>query len=121
MKTLEPDTDAMNDVSPVNDPDEEESVEEEKVVPVPIDDVPELPENMDKELVQPTARDDSDEFLKNHRGRRKKKDSFQGSHRHDRSPTPERRRSSRLRRNANLMDVLDPAKSKLDGKIEAHQ
>ena len=118
---LEPDTDAMNDVSPVNDPDEEEPTGEEKVVPVPIDDVPELPENMDEELVQPTTRDDSDEFLKNHRGRRKKKDRFQGSHRHDRSPTPERRRSSGLRRNANLMDVLDPVKSKLDGKIEAHQ
>ena len=64
MKTLEPDTDAMNDVSPVNDPDEEGSIEEKKVVPVSIDDVPELPENMDEELVQPITRDDSDEFLK---------------------------------------------------------
>jgi len=81
MKTLTLDTDVMNDVSPVNDPNEEESVEEEKVVPVPIDDVPELPENMDEELVQPTTRDDSDEFLKKHRGRRKKKDRFQGNHR----------------------------------------
>jgi len=92
MKTLTPDTDVMNDVSPA-----------------------------DEELVQPSTRDDSDEFLKRHRGRKKKKDRFQGSHRHDRSPTPERRRSSRLRRNANLMDVLDPVKSKLDERIEAHQ
>jgi len=121
VKTLTPDTDVMNDVSPVDNANEEESVEEEKVVPVPIDDVPELPENMDEELVQPSTRDDSDKFLKRHRGRRKKKDRFQGSHRHDRSPTPKRRRSSRLRRNANLMDVLDPVKSKLDERIEAHQ
>jgi len=108
MKTLVPDTDAMNDVSPVDGQNKEDSIEEEKGVPIPIGDVPELPENMDKELVQPTTRDDSDKFLKRHRGRRKKKNRFQGSHRHDRSPTPERRRSSRLRRNANLMDILDP-------------
>jgi len=118
MKTLMPDTDAMNDASPVDEQGEEDSIEEEKGVPVPINDVPELPK---KDLVQPTTRDDSDEFLKKHRGRRKKKNRFQGSHRHDRSPRPERRRSSRLRRNANLMDVLDPVKSKLDKRIEAHQ
>ena len=74
MKTLEPDTDAMNDASPDDVQNKEDSIEEEKGVPVPIDDVPELPENMDKELAQPTTRCDSDEFLKKHRGRRKKKD-----------------------------------------------
>jgi len=56
MKTLVPDTDAMNDVPPVVDQNEEDSVEEEKSVPIPLDDVPELPENMDEELVQPTTR-----------------------------------------------------------------
>jgi len=74
MKTLVPDTNAMNDVSPVDEQNEEDSIEEEKGIPVPIDDVPKLPENMDEELVQPTTRDDSDKFFKNHHGRRKKKD-----------------------------------------------
>jgi len=78
MKTLVPDTDAMNDMSPVDDQNEEDSVKEEKSVPIPLDDVPELPENMDEELVQPVTRDDSDDFLKNHRGRRKKKIGSRG-------------------------------------------
>jgi len=121
MQTLVPDADAMNDVSLIDEQDDDDSVEDEKDVHASIDDVPKLPENMDEELVQPMTRDDSDDFLRNHRYRRKKKDRFQGSHHHDCSLTPERRRSSRLCRNANLMDVLDPVKSKLDGKIEAHQ
>jgi len=62
MKTLVPDTDAMNDASPDDVQSKEDSIEEEKGVPIPVDDVPELPENMDEELVQPTTRDDSYEF-----------------------------------------------------------
>jgi len=62
MKTLEPDTDAMNDASPDDVQNKEDSIEEEKGVPIPANDVPELPENMDEELVQPTTRDDSYKF-----------------------------------------------------------
>jgi len=71
VKTLAPDTDAMNDASP----DDVQNKEDSKGAPVPINDVPELPENMDEELAQPTTRCDSEEFLKKHRGRRQKIDS----------------------------------------------
>jgi len=60
MKTLAPDTDAMNDISPDDVQNKEDSIKEEKGVPSPIHDVPELPENMDEESVQPITRDDSD-------------------------------------------------------------
>jgi len=80
MKTLVPDADEMNDASPIDDQDDDDSVEDEKGTPAPIDDVPKLPENMDKELAQPMSKADSNEFLKNNCHRRKKKDRKKSSH-----------------------------------------
>ena len=91
MKTLVPNDEAMNDVFPKDNAKDDDSVDTEIGRPIPIDDVPPLPENMDEELVQSTLEDDPKDFLQLNRGRRKKKDTFQGSHRHDRNPTPERR------------------------------
>ena len=120
MKTLAPDTDKMNDVTPpFEDQEDDSSVDTEIIEPEPIDDVPELPENMDEEMVNPLPKSEADDFLKSNRGRRGKKDQFQGSRRQGaKSPTPGTRRSDRLRSRANMMSVLDPVKAKLDGKIE---
>ena len=125
MKTITPDTDKMNDVSPDDLPpdleeDENRSIDSEEGEPAPIDDVPELPENMDEEYESSTQRDDAADFLNKSRGRRTKKDSLKGSHRNDRSPTPNRRRSARLnqKRNAKMMDSLDPVKSRIEARLE---
>ena len=118
MKTLEPDLEKMNDVSPPEAQDDDDSVTTTESVPLPIDDVPELPENMDEEFDNITTREDTEDFLEKNRGRRTKKDQFKGSHRDDRSPTPNRRRSSRIRRKAENMEILDPVKAKLDEKID---
>ena len=121
MKTLTPDLDAMNDVSPVEDQDDTSSVDTAEDVPASIDDVAKLPENLDKEMVQPLPEAKASKFLNTKRGRRTKKDRFQGSHQNERSPTPNRRRSSRLCRHVEMMDVLDPVKAKLDDRIDAHE
>ena len=116
MKTLVPDEEKLNDVSPPDNDDD--SVETEIGTPESIEKVPDLPENYDEEILNhPTEEEDPSEILKGKRGRRKKKDTFQGNHRSDRSSVPVRK-SSRLRRDANMWEALDPTKSKLDQEIE---
>ncbi len=119
MKTISPDTDAMNDASPpVEDQGDDDSVDTEVITPASIDDVPELPENMDEEMVNPTPDPEDTDFLSGKRGRREKTDQFKGSHRRgNRSPVSGLRRSARLRKEAHTMSILDPVKAKLDDKI----
>jgi len=116
VKTLVPDEEKLNDASPPDGDDD--SVETEIGAPELIEKLPDLPENCDEEILNhPTEEEEPSETLKGKRGRRKKKDTFQGNHRSDRSSTPVRK-SSRLRRDANVWEALDPTKSKLDQEID---
>ena len=115
VKTLVPDEDKLNDVSPPEGDDD--SVDTEIGAPDSIEKVPDLPENYDEELLNPTAEEDPSELLKGKQGRRKKKDAFQGNHRSDQSSIPVRK-SSRLQRDANMWEALDPTKSKLNQEID---
>jgi len=116
MKTLVPDEEKLNDVSPPDSDDD--SVDTEIGTPESIEKVPDLPENCDEEILNdPTEEEDPSEMLKGKQGRRKKKDTFQGNHRSDRSSIPVHR-SSRPPRDANVWEALDPAKSKLDQEID---
>jgi len=115
MKTLVPDEDKLNDVSPPEGDDD--SVDTEIGTPDSIEKVPDLPENYDEELLNPPIEEDPSYILKGKRGQRKKKDTFQGNHRSDRSSIPIRK-SSRLQRDANMWEALDPTKSKLNQEID---
>jgi len=116
VKTPVPDEEKLNDVSlPEGDDD---SVDTEIGAPEPIDELPDLPENSDEELLNHSNKEEEpSEVLKGKQGHRKKKDTFQGSHRRDQSSIPVRR-SSRPQRDANVWEALDPTKSKLDHKID---
>jgi len=115
MKTLVPNEDKLNHVSPPEGDDD--SVNTEIGTPDSIDKAPDPPENCDKELLDPPIEEEPAEMLKGKRGRRKKKDAFQGNHRSDRSSIPIRK-SSRLQHDANMWEALDPTKSKLDQEID---
>jgi len=116
VKTLVPDEDKLNDVPPPDNDDD--SVDTEVGTPEPIEKVPDLPENYDEEVLNhPAEEEEPSEILKGKRGQRKKKDTFQGNHRSDRSSIPVRK-SSRLQRDENMWEALDPTKSKLDQEIE---
>jgi len=105
----------LNDVPrPDNDDD---SFDTEIGSPESIEKVPDLPKNYDEEMLNPPAEEEPSKGLKGKQGRRTKKDTFQGSHRSNRSDAPVRR-SSRLHRDANMWEALDPTKSKLDHEIE---
>jgi len=94
MNTLVPDEEKLNDVSPPDGDDD--SVETEIGTPESIEKVPDLLENYDEEILNhPTEEEELSKMLKGKRGRRKKKDAFQGNHRSDRSSIPVRK-SSRL-------------------------
>jgi hypothetical protein len=114
MPTLTPDVEAMNDVSPpeVEADDDNDSVDSQASEPKELSDVDPVPPTWDNDIER-----DRSEMAFNH-GPREKKDTFQGSHRNDRSSSPKVRRSSRLKRNAKLMDIIDPIKFRYDGKIE---
>jgi len=100
VKTLVPDEEKLNDAPPPDGDDD--SIDTEIGAPESIEKVPDLPENHDEEILNhPTEEEDPSEMLKGKRGRRKKKDTFQGNHRSDRSSIPVRR-SSRLQRDANM-------------------
>jgi len=114
MKTLVPNEDKLNDLSPPEGDDD--SVDTKIGTPDSIEKVPDLPENYDEELLNPPIEEEPSETLKGKRGRRKKKDTFQGNHRSDRSSIPIR--SSRLQRDANMWEALDPTKLKLDQEID---
>jgi len=115
MKTLVPDEEKLNDVSPPEGDDD--SVDTEIGTQESIEKVPDLPENYDKEFLNPPIEEEPSETLKGKQGRRKKKDTFQGNHRSDRSSI-HIRRSSRLQRDANVWEALDPTKLKLDQEID---
>jgi len=115
VKTLVPNEDKLNDVSPPEGDDD--SVDTEIGAPESIEKAPDLPENYDEEFLNPPIEEEPFKTLKGKQGRRKKKDTFQGNHRSDRSSIPIRR-SSRLRRDANMWEALDPTKSKLDQEID---
>jgi len=115
MKTLVPNEDKLNDVPPPEGDDD--SVDTEIGTPEPIEKVPDLPENYDKELLNPPIEEEPSETLKGKWGRRKKKDTFQGNHRSDQGSIPIRK-SSRLQRDVNMWEALDPTKSKLDQEID---
>jgi len=90
MKTLVPDEDKLNDVPPPDNDDD--SVDTEIGTPESIEKVPDLPENYDEEVLNhPTEEEDPSEILKGKRGRWKKKDTFHGNHRSDRSSIPVRK------------------------------
>ena len=75
MKTIMPNTDAMNDVPPpVEDQEDDSSVDTEIITPEPIDDIPELPENMDEEMVNPMPESEVTGFLNSNHGCHGKKD-----------------------------------------------
>jgi len=114
MKTSVPDEDKLNDASPPEGDDD--SVDAEIGTPDSIDKVPDLPENYDEELLDPPIEEEPSDMLKGKRGRRKKRDAFQGNHRSDRSSIPIRK-SSRPQRDANMWEALDPTKLKLDQAI----
>ena len=65
----------MNDV--ITPAEDDDSVDTEVGTPVAIDEVPDLPENMDEEMLHPTIEEDPEEALKGIRGRRTKKDTYQ--------------------------------------------
>jgi len=116
MKTLVPDEEKLNDVSPPDGDDD--SVDTKIGTPESIEKVPDLPENYDEEILNhPTEEEEPSEILKGKRGRRKKKDTFQGNHRSDQRSIPIRK-SLRLRRDANMWEALDPTKSKLDQELD---
>jgi len=97
---------------------DDDSVETEIGAPESIEKAPDLPENYDEEILNhPTEEEEPSEILKGKQGRRKKKDTFQGNHRSDQSSIPVRK-SSRLQRDANMWEALDPTKSKLDQEID---
>ena len=123
MKTLEPNVDVVNDTSPRDDDSDSESIESEPKEPASIDDVDELPENADGEVDETPLDPEDRTQMYSHHGPRTKKDTFKGSHRRDRSPSPNRRRSPRLRDkiSASLMYVLDPIKSRYNDMMEALQ
>jgi len=100
MKTLVPNEDKLNDVSPPEGDDD--SVDTEIGTPDLIEKVPDLPENYDEELLNPPIEEEPSKTLKGKPGRRKKKDTFQGNHRSNQSSIPTRR-SSRLQRDANVI------------------
>jgi len=115
MKTIAPDDEKLNDAPrPDNDDD---SVDTEIGSPESIENLPDLPKNYDEEMLNPPFKEEPSKALKGKQGRRTKKDTFQGSHRSDRSDVPVHR-SSRLHRDANTWEALDPTKSKLDHEIE---
>jgi len=115
VKTIVPDDEKMNDVPhPDNDDD---SVNAEIGNPASIEKAPDLPENYDEEMLNPPVEEEPCKALKGKQGRRTKEDTFQGSHRGDRNDVPICR-SSRLQRDVNMWEALDPAKSKLDQEIE---
>jgi len=115
MKTIAHDNEKLNDAPcPDNDDD---SVDTKIDSPESIEKAPDLPENYNEEMLNPPAKEEPSKVLKGKRGRRTKKDSFQGSHRSDRSDAPVRR-SLRLHQDANMWEALDPTKSKLDHEIE---
>ena len=122
MKTITPDREKMNDVTPPDVSDEnsvDSSDSDREDPPKSIDDVEVIPDNMDDIVDSQTkSPKESEEFLNTKRGRRSKKDRFQGSHRNDRTTPTHVRRSSRLRREVKMMDVLDPAKFRLEQNIE---
>jgi len=114
MKTLVPDDEKLNDVSPPGGDDD--SVDTEIGTPESIEKVPDLPENYDEEILNhPT--EEEEPLFKGKRGRGKKKDTFQGNHRSDQSSIPIHK-SSRIRRDVNMWEALDPTKSKLDQEID---
>jgi len=115
MKTLVPNKDMLNDVSPPEGDDD--SVDTEIGTPESIEKAPDLLENYDEELLDPPIEEDPSNILKGERGQRKKKDAFQGNHRSNQSSIPIRK-SSRLQRDANMWEALDPTKSKLDQEID---
>jgi len=115
MKTPVPDEEKLNDVSPPEGDDD--SVDTEIGTPDPIEEVPGLPENYDEELLNHPTKEKPSEMLKGKRGRRKKKDTFQGNHRSNQSSIVVHR-SSRLQRDANMWEALDPTKSKLNQEID---
>jgi len=113
MKTSVPNEEKLNDASPPDD--DGDSVDAEIGTPESIEKVPDLPENLDEEILNHPTEEEEDpsEALKGKRGRRKKKDTFQGNHWSDRSSIPVRK-SSRLRRDANVWEDFDPTEAKLD-------
>ena len=116
MKTLAPDEEKLNDASPPDGDDD--SVDTEIGTPESIEKAPDPPENCDEEILNhPTEEEEPSEMLKGKRGRRKKKDAFQGNCWSDRSSIPIRK-SSRLRRDVNVWEALDPTKLKLDQEID---
>jgi len=79
VKTLVPDEEKLNDASPPDNDDD--SVETEIGAPASIEKAPDLPENHGEEILKhPTEEEEPSETLKGKRGRRKKKDTFQGNH-----------------------------------------
>jgi len=75
MKTLVPDEEKLNDVSPPDGDDN--SVDAEIGTPESIEKVPDIPENYDEEILNhPTKEEEHSEILKGKRGRRKKKDTL---------------------------------------------
>jgi len=116
MKTLVPNEEKLNDVSPLDG--DNDSVDTEIGAPESIEKAPDLPENHDKEILNhPTKEEEPSEILKGKQGRRKKKDTFQGNHRSDQSSIPVCK-SSRLQRDVNVWETLDPTKLKLDQEID---
>ena len=112
MKTLVPDKDAMNDASlPIEEQDDDASVDTVAIEPASIDDVPELPEKYDEELEKPVSTEDTVESQEKSRSKkrqpRKLRDRAIGS-----------RRSLRFRAQAKTLSILDPAKARLEGEIE---
>jgi len=90
MKTLVPDEEKLNDVSPPDSDDD--SVDTEIGTPELIEKVPDLPKSYDEAILNhPTEEEEPSEMLKGKRGRRKKKDTFQGNHWSDRSSIPIRK------------------------------
>jgi len=115
VKTPVPNDEKMNDASPPEGNDD--SVDTEVGNPTSIEEAPDLPENYDEELLNPPVEEEPSETFKGKRGRRKKKDAFQGNHRHGRSSIPICQ-SSRSQRDTNVQEALDPTKSKLDQEID---
>jgi len=75
-----------------------------------------LPENCDEELLNHPTEEEPSKTLKGKQGQ-KKKNAFQGNHWSDRRSIPIRR-SSRLQRDANMWEALDPIESKLNQEID---
>jgi hypothetical protein len=130
MKTLVPNLEKMSDtrnpedIGTSDEEEEPEMDEEERGAPIPVEDVPEIPENMDKDIDSMRNVPDIQMGLPK-RGKREKKDTFKGGRRRPNHPDEPVRRSSRLRRpadrEANVLKTLDPVRARLHDGIDRRE